>query len=235
MLSSAPRSLPGLASLNRESLRDLAAGYVVKGAWNKADILLVPLAGQDVAVKDYARKTAIVRWLGAWQLSREARAYERLAGLAGVPRFLGRIDRNAIAIEYVGGIRLPKVHHRMGGVPRVAERLRALLAEVHARGVIHGDLRSRDNFLVTRSGDLYLIDFSSATVFSDNGVMRRLFFKRLRRGEQRALLKWKVALVPDELTSAELASHRRFKRIRKLWPFNRKRDLPRTRGRNPLL
>jgi len=221
-MSAAPRILPDLASLTRESLPDLAAGYVVKGAWNKADILLVPLAGVDVAVKDYGRKTAIVRWLGAWQLSREARAY-------------GRLDRNAIAIEYVGGIRLPKVHHRMGGVPNVAERLRALLAEVHARGVIHGDLRSRDNFLVTRGGDLYLIDFSSATVFGDNTLMRRLLFKRLRRGEQRALLKWKVALVPEELTSAELASHRRFKRVRKLWPFNRKRDLPRTRGRNPYL
>lgn len=229
------KSLPGYPSLTRQTLRDLAIGYIKKGAWNKADVLLVPLEGQDVAVKDYDRKTPIVRWLGAWQLSREARAYRRLEGLAGVPRYLGRLDRNAIAIEYVGGIRLPKVHHRMGGVPRVAERLRALLAEVHARGVIHGDLRSRDNFLVTRGGDLYLIDFSSATVFGEHSVMRRLLFKRLRRGEQRALLKWKVALVPDELTSAEIASHLRFKRFRRLWPFNRKRDLPRTRGRNPLL
>jgi hypothetical protein len=44
-----------------------------------------------------------------------------------------------------------------------------------------------------------------------------------------------VALTPQDLTAEELRQHRRFKKYRRLWPFNRKKDLPRTRGRNPLL
>jgi len=234
-MSRAPAGRPSAESLTRGTLRSVTAGYVKKGAWNKADVLLARVAEGEVAVKDYAAKIAPVRWLGAWQLSREERAYRRLEGVPGIPRFFGRLDRNAIAIEYVGGIRLPKVHHRLGGVPRAAQRVQSLLESVHARGIIHGDLRSRDNFLVTEAGDLYLIDFSSAAVFRPGSWGSRVVFPRLRRAEERALLKWKVALAPEELTPHELASHRRFKRIRRLWPFNRKKDLPGTKGRNPLL
>ncbi len=106
---------------------------------------------------------------------------------------------------------------------------------VHDRWIIHGDLRSRDNILVTAGGDLFLIDFSASTVFNPESWLGRAVFPRLKRAEQRAMLKWKVALAPQELTPEELASHRRFKRFRRLWPFNRKKDLPQTRGRNPLL
>jgi len=222
-------------SLTRATLAAATVGYIKKGAWNKADVLRVSLPEGLYAVKDYAAKGALVRWAGALQLRREARAYARLAGVEGIPCFHGALDRHAIVLECVEGIRLPKFHHRHGGVPRVAERLRALLDEVHGRGVIHGDLRSRDNFLVTPDGRLYLIDFSSAGVFQPGSWRGRWVFPALRRAEQRALLKWKVALVPEELTGDELASHRRFKRLRRFWPFNRKRDLPRTRGRNPWL
>lgn len=227
--------MASITTLTRAGIRSAFSGYVKKGTWNKADVLLVDLDEGRFAVKDYADKPFPVRWTGAMQLSREVKAYTRLEGVSGVPRFFGRIDRNAIALEYVGGIRLPKFHRRHGGVPRVAERIRDLLDRVHARGIIHGDLRSRDNILVTAGGDLYLIDFSSAAVFPPGSWRRRAVFPRLVRAEQRALLKWKVALAPGELTDDELASHRRFKRLRRWWPFNRKKDLPRTRGRNPLL
>lgn len=233
-----PDVLPRLPSedmLTRAILSAAGKRYVKKGAWNKADILLVNRNSELFAVKDYAAKSFLVKLIGRFQLTREIKAYERLEDVAGVPRFFGRMDRDAIVIKYVGGIRLPKVHHRLGGVPHVARRLEELLCQVHDRGVIHGDIRSRDNLIVTGRGDLYLIDFSSAMIFDADSWSRRTLFPRLRRAEERALLKWKVALVPHELTSDELAQHRRFKRLRRLWPFNRKKDLPETRGRNPSL
>lgn len=232
---SAPDTPWSIMTLTRADLPRAAGGYIKKGAWNKADILLVETSEGRFAVKDYAAKNALVRWAGIPQLTREERAYRRLQGVPGVPRFTRRLDTYAIIMEYVGGIRLPKFHRRHGGVPRVTQRLKELLAEVHARGIIHGDLRSRDNILVTPGGDIYLIDFSSASVFEPGTWAGRVLFPRLKRAEERALLKWKVALTPGELTPEDLATHRRFKKLRWLWPFNRKKDLPRTRGRNPLL
>lgn len=230
-----PAAPLSVETLTRAGLAGAVSGLIKKGAWNKADILLADLAEGRFAVKDYAAKGAPVRWVGRLQLAREESAYRRLSGVSGVPRFAKRLDRHAIVIEYVGGIRLPKYHRRHGGVPRVAQRIKDLLDEVHARGIIHGDLRSRDNILVTPGGTLYLIDFSSASVFEPGSWSGRVLFPRLKRAEERALLKWKVALAPEDLTPEELSEHRRFKRLRRLWPFNRKKDLPRTRGRNPLL
>jgi len=40
-----------------------------------------------------------------WQLRREARAYERLAGLEGIPRLVGVVDRQAIALQFIDGRR----------------------------------------------------------------------------------------------------------------------------------
>jgi len=226
---------PSVGSVTRADLGSIFSGYIVKGAWNKADVLLVTLAEGRFVVKDYARKSFLVRWSGALQLAREVKAYSRLEGVPGIPAFHGAVDRHAIILEYVEGIRLPKFHHKHGGVPRVVERLEALLESVHARGIIHGDLRSRDNLLVTPAGEIFLIDFSSATVFDVESWSGRVVFPRLRRAERRALLKWKVALAPEELTAGDIASHRRFKRFRRWWPFNRKQDLPGTRRKNPLL
>lgn len=225
----------GLVSMRREDLPALSGGYIKKGAWNKADVILVTLGEGRFAVKDYASKWLPIRWSGAWQLAREVKAYRRLAGVPGVPRLRLVLDRHAIVLDYVGGIRLPKYHRRHGGVPHVARRIKELMDSVHDRWIIHGDLRSRDNILVTAGGDLFLIDFSASTVFNPESWLGRAVFPRLKRAEQRAMLKWKVALAPQELTPEELASHRRFKRFRRLWPFNRKKDLPQTRGRNPLL
>lgn len=222
-------------SLRRSDLHDVSIGYIKKGAWNKADVILIQLAEGEFAVKDYGRKWLPVRLTGAWQLHREVKAYTRLEGVAGVPRLRRVIDRYAIVLDYIGGIRLPKYHRRQGGVPHVAQRIKALLDAVHGRGIIHGDLRSRDNFLVTTGGELFLIDFSSSTVFDPESWLGRVLFTRLMKAEDRALLKWKVALAPQELTEEELERHRAFKRLRRFWPFNRKKDLPQTRGRNPLL
>ncbi len=222
-------------SLRRADLHDVSIGYIKKGAWNKADVILIGLPECEFAVKDYGRKWLPVRLTGAWQLRREIRAYRRLEGVAGVPRLRRVIDRHAIVLDYIGGIRLPKYHRRQGGLPQVARRVKDLLDAVHRRGIIHGDLRSRDNFLVTTGGDLFLIDFSSSTVFDPESWLGRVVFPRLIKAEERALLKWKVALAPQELTEEELERHRAFKRFRRFWPFNRKKDLPQTRGRNPLL
>lgn len=213
--------LPSLADLDRASLPAAAVGHIKKGAWNKADVLLVVTREGRYAVKDYARKPWIVRAAGRMQLAREERAYLALEGLRGVPRFGRRIDRDAVAVEYVEGVRLPKFH-KYRPLPHLAARLAALLDAVHARGVVHNDIRSRDNILVTPAGNLFLIDFSAALRFGEGFWARRILMPLFEGAERRALLKWKSAIAPETMTEAERASHRRFGRLRRLWPFNPK-------------
>jgi len=219
--------LPSIVDLDRTKLEATLVGYIKRGAWNKADVMLAVVREGRFAVKDYGAKSFFVRAAGWLQLAREARAYEALAGLSGVPRLGRRIDRDAIAVEYVEGIRLPKFHkHRP--LPHLAARLADLLDLIHARGVIHNDIRSRDNILVTPAGRLFLIDFSSALRFGRSGFAKRFVMPIFEGAERRALLKWKSAIAPGSMTEADHTAHRRFSRLRRFWPFNPKRDLPRS-------
>jgi hypothetical protein len=221
--------LPAIGRLGRRELAGASAGFLKRGAWSKADVLLVVAREGRFIVKDYGARSWPVRLAGAIQLAREERAYTALEGIRGIPRLGCRIDRNAIAVEYIEGMRLPKFH-KYRPDPGLALRLQELLDRIHARGVIHNDIRSRDNILVTPGGTLCLIDFSSASIFRE-GAGRRLLMPFFMRNERRALLKWKSAIAPEHMTAEEWAIHRRFGLMRRLWPFNPKHDLEVKRAR----
>jgi len=219
-----------IGDLDRAALPEALVGYIKRGTWNKADVLLALTREGRWVVKDYRGKPWIIRGPGRMQLRREERAYRALEGLEGVPRLGRRIDRDAIAVEHVEGVRLPKFH-KYRPQPELAARLAALLDRIHARGVVHNDIRSRDNILVTPAGTLFLIDFSSALLFGATGLRRRLLMPLFEGAERRALLKWKSAIAPETMTEKDLSAHRRFSLLRRLWPFNPKRDLEAKRAR----
>lgn len=150
---------------------------------------LVEFEGGPIVLKDLSSRAWPVReLLGPWQLDREARAYRRLEGLEGVPRFLGRVDRQAIAIEYVAGRDLS--HLRPGDLPALFfDRLEGIVEAVHARGVAHGDLHGQD-VLVGPGGEPYVIDFSTAILAAARpGRVRARLFDQARRADRRSVAK----------------------------------------------
>lgn len=172
-------------------------------------------------LKDFSAKGRLTRWLGRFLVSRESAAYRALSGVEGVPRFLGRVDPWSFAIEFVEGERLADA-----AIPNAREtlaRLRALLDALHRRGVVHNDLRSRENLLVDRSGRLFVVDFAGALRLEPGGWPYRRLFPTLKAADDAAYLRWKERLAPGTLTAEERAAARRFARVRALWPFNRKR------------
>ena len=101
-------------------------------------------------------------WLGKRLADRERRALERLADLPNVPESLGAVIANgrrlpnAVARRFVPGH--PLARHEVVG-RRFYPTLRALLAEMHRRGIAYVDLHKRENILVGDDGEPYLIDF----------------------------------------------------------------------------
>ena len=118
-----------------------------RGTWGKADILLVEKEGGKAIVKDFGRKILPIRWYGRWQIRREASIYRRLSGIPGVPRYFGRIGKNAMAIEFIDGERISHWKRRELP-PALFSRLWALIEAIHSRGIVHIDLRKRDNILI---------------------------------------------------------------------------------------
>lgn len=169
-------------------------GFLQHGAGRKPDVRVAEQAGQLVVVKDFAARAAWLRaTLGRWLVARELRAYRALAGHPSVPRFVGRVGPYGFAVEYRPGRRLSR--QRAAELPPdFLPRLERAVAEMHARGVVHLDLRHRSNVLIGADGAPILIDFASAVCLRPARWPDRIALRWLARLDERALAKWRAKL-----------------------------------------
>lgn len=155
-------------------------------------MLLVEDADRRLAVvKDFAPRPGWVRWtLGRWLSRREARIYALLDDHPAVPRLLGRIDALAFALEYRPGLPVSRSHAERFTADFAAE-LEQAVRGLHARGVVHLDLRHRSNVLAGDDGRPVLIDFGSALHLPPGGWLGRWLLPPLAWFDRRALAKWR--------------------------------------------
>jgi len=191
--------------------------------------MVVEVDARTVIVKDFSGRSPWSRHLGRLQIRRETAAYRWLEGVSGVPAFVGRIDPWALAIERIDGERLAFAALGPDDGPRHVAQLRKILDDVHARGVVHNDLRGRENVLLRRDSGLALVDFAAAVRLRPGGIAHRLFFRRLAIADEAAFLKWKGMIAPGSYTPADQDFLRRFERWRGFWPFNPKRRKAKSR------
>jgi predicted Ser/Thr protein kinase len=211
-------SLPDRPLLTQER-----TGYIVRGGGTKADVWTARLPGGRIAVvKDFRDKSWPVRLWGRLQISREVRFLRLLQGLDEVPRLLGQVDGLAFAMEKIEGE--PLYRGRKPGPawrPQLAALRRALDA-FQARGVVHNDLRGRENIHLRPDGSIVILDWAGAACLRPGGVAHRLLFDAWKKIDDAAFIKWKQMLDPDSVTDEDRAFLRRFQEWRRLWPFNRK-------------
>jgi predicted Ser/Thr protein kinase len=191
---------------------------ITQGNFGKPDLYRVEVEGRSLMVKDVRKRNFFLRWtLGLWLIQKEWRIYSRLTGIKGIPQPIERIDRFAFAMEFIPGRPLLRGEALP---PSFFSDLEQALEDLHARGVVHLDLRHKGNILVSEGGEPFLIDFNSSFVFKEEGILRRYLFPLLRWVDYGGLLKLKERISPDLMTSEERSSLKQINRIRKFWIFN---------------
>jgi len=177
----------------RDQLAAADVRVLSRGARANPDVLCVRRDACVCVVKDYSPRGALARRIAPWLVARELRAYRQLEGHPAVPRVLARLDELAFAVEYrPGEILGPRLAATLPA--SFIPELRAAVREMHARGVVHLDLRHRSNALADADGRPVLIDFASALCFRPGGVLARLLLPLLGRIDERAVEKWKAQL-----------------------------------------
>jgi tRNA A-37 threonylcarbamoyl transferase component Bud32 len=188
--------------LDRSNLDEHTVRVIRPAERARPDVRLLSLDGQYWVLKDYAVGAPLFkRLLGAYLVHRERVAYERAAGIAGIPRVIGTLGLAALIVEYV------EAEEATTAPPDVLDaeffdRLEGLVLQLHERGVVHGDLKKLENILVTPDGRPVLVDFTAAFVTGSNPVTA-MVFSFICDDDRRAMAKLKQKCAPHLLTAAE--------------------------------
>jgi serine/threonine protein kinase len=143
-------------------------------------------------------------WFGRRAITREARVYDRLQGIEGIPVSYGLADATHLVLERVDGLTLREAATGLADRERFFERLLATIRAMHAAGVAHGDLKRKENTLVGPQESPYIIDFGIASFASGDGLSHQRF-ETMRQMDLNAWIKLKYGPFTDRMTPDDAA------------------------------
>jgi len=206
--------------LDRQRLATLDKRVLRGGSAFEAEVAVYSGAEGGFVVKDCSPMHPLMRALfGRRVKNREIAIYARLEGAAGVPDFVGVIDGDAFAIEYVEGQTLAR-HLDRPLLDGALANLATVVDGLHARRVVHLDLKQKRNVLVRPDGSVAIIDFESALHLGE-GILGRALFAFLKKRDRAGVVKFKSKYAPHLLDAGEEKSARRERVLGALWPFKR--------------
>lgn len=156
---------------------------------NQGVVVRTECDGTALAVKSPVGNPLVWR-LRQMSLVRESRAYERLAGVPGVPRCHGLVDRRWLVLEFIDG--RPFRDARPAEREAFFDALLATIRAMHTRGVAHGDLKRKSNLMVDAGGRPVILDLGAAVVRRPGRhPLNRRLFEFLRQTDLNAWVKLK--------------------------------------------
>lgn len=152
----------------------LSSGQNILATSNQGTVLLFEGDGLKLVIKSAMGRGAIRRARQA-TLEREYEAYQRMHGVIGVPACYGFLAQRYLVMEFIEGT----AYRDATWEDRDAwfTGLLKILQTFHARGVSHGDLKSKSNLIVGADQKPYVIDFGTTFLYREgfHPINNRLF------------------------------------------------------------
>lgn len=203
--------------LDRDAIEAATLRFLRPRARNRPDLRLLAWRDERMVAKDWRGAPFFLRPHARRCLEREWRALAALAGVPGIPRPILRL-RGVIVVSHVDGEPLDY------GRPPHARReafftaLAACVERIHARGVVHLDLRQRLNILCDADERPGVLDFEAALVLDPRRAWGRLVLHWGRKIDRLAILKHKARYAPRLLAQRERRLVRAARVSRWAWP-----------------
>lgn len=187
-------------------VENLDSKEVPLGEGYQARVSRISTPQGDLAVKRPRRGTLLMP-LARAAIRREYAAYQRLSRVDGIPRAHGLIGEDWLVLDFVPGSFLRAEQDRIGDPERFYTRLLTTIQAMHAAGVAHGDLKRKDNVIVSADEQPYLIDFGIARVRGRSGL-DNLLFGFTQQLDLNAWIKLKHGRMPVSLPPADALLYR---------------------------
>ncbi|MBX3729025.1 MAG: phosphotransferase [Candidatus Sumerlaeia bacterium] len=165
----------------------------ISDSWLQPDVWAFGTAPDRRVWKTFRRSPWFLRHtVGRVVTAREARNLRLLEGLPRIPRLLARPHPWTIEMSFLDAEGLPDRGEAGQPAADFFAELERLVAEMHARGLNHGDLRRLNLMRLRGSGEPCLIDFAQSMWSpSPHSLFHRLILRRAFRVDRLKLLKLK--------------------------------------------
>ncbi len=133
----------------------------------------------------------VLRELEWWMLRREVRALKTLEELPRIPDFLGFPKTYSFAMEHCEGQTLREIDPDIL-TPDFFKELAELVRAVHAHGIVHSDLKRKENIMVSPSQEPILIDWGTSFQFKPGfHPVNNWFYRQFKQIDLNAVSKLK--------------------------------------------
>lgn len=144
-----------------------------------------------------------IRSLRRTMIRREYQIYRRLDGVRGIPQCYGLKDDDKLLLEFIDGHSLRLSRDELPDRDAFFSALLDILLAAHRAGVAHADLKRKDNILVTPAGEPRLIDFGSAVVRKEKGILNHWLFGQACQIDLNAWIKHKYLGRYDQISEED--------------------------------
>ena len=161
--------------------------------------------GQSFLIKRTNKIGVFTRRVSEHFIQHEYKIYQRLEGIAGIPKCYGLSDDGSLILEYIDGDSYREKEYTLENRDQFFVDLLALILSIHEVGVSHGDLKRKDNILIGEKNQPYLIDFGAAmSLNSKNQFIKRWLYNFSKQTDLNAWIKHKYFRQYDEITKDDL-------------------------------
>lgn len=191
-----------------EQLRANATQTFREGGGSRPDVLLIEISGEKAVLKDQggADKTFALL-IGPLLNWRECKALTKLARVTCVPNLLSKPTTRSFLMTYHESEQITRLDKYQPEWPVFFEKLSSAIAEVHAAGVAHNDLRNPTNTLVTPNGDPILVDlvacFCQGSAYN---IVNRWVFNKFCQVDMSAITKIKGRVAKELITDEDIVA-----------------------------
>jgi predicted Ser/Thr protein kinase len=189
-------------------LHNLECEGRIVGRGYQAIVRRLQSADGELVVKS-PHPNPVLAWFGRRAIRREARVYDRLRGVRGVPRSFGLAGSEHLVLEHVAGPTLKAEPSPLANRDRFFERLLETIRAMHASGVAHGDLKRKQNTLIGPGESPFIIDFGVACLRNAGSAgWNRMRFELTRQMDLNAYIKVKYGPFTDRISAEDAALYR---------------------------
>lgn len=186
-----------------------SCGVLRKASNTRPTIWIVEKDGVRAVVKDFSGNRFLFRNIvGRFLIWREAKAYRKLRGIKGVPKFYGVMDGIALAVEEIPGRSLENLEKEMHLPHTFFESMGTLVNAFHQRGLAHCDLKRAPNTLLGDDGMPYIVDWAASISREELCFPPfNLVFRRFMLDDEMAIVKLALRHCSDKVSAEKKARY----------------------------